>query len=1830
MKHETPIVLDIVKDVISLGKENGLRTIGEYLEVRNTYKDYVTDSNVNVIATIIEKGLALETIEKHGTELYTEVVYSRIADSRIAEYADLSVVYTSNASLISDAKVALEVVKDLTADTLTTGLVTYAKDAYKNTQRAELTDEFVNALTPAIVKLLGTELAQYDANKVLEKVQNKYSLTTTVELDINKDADSLGGLIKTVLDIVIGEMRYASEIRSLTVTKLGSMMIENHNITRVADAIDKVAETSTIRVAYSLVLGYADRKADTFASGRFNNVIANNLTADQMTEDVKSLTAILRTLDAVDLESDLRALKNNTISVRTINLVKYQPTISTILDKVAVLHAISDMTELIVNVLEYVKVIYITDEVRSTLSTINYRDEFAILSDAAEVFIPGMATALGDSTSLTLQQLVDYIKSYRTFDENYATLEQVAKVVIDTFKVLEDSLILKGIALVAYDKLIINNESLPATVRDILSFDPSYTSDNFMNDYTKVLTIINSIINAKMYKVVFNRHLSEFEVQDNLDKELANIINTMATLDFLTINNNSKVVDIIGIIASKVGVLSSLDSVKNQFAIVDLKAEAATFANKTTDMVNAFKVMQKYGKKIDLPMFGETELVQSIANIFDAYLTSETHKIVTPVLMNALVTHRIYSLTDKLGVPQEAFANDLTNEEVYDLFTDIKAVLDLLIEAGVFANGTINLADTTETATNEKLVKAYEIMMSHIVVSSRVERILNAIVRRAYIVGTVDINYAAMSLSNEKSVLSSLFSPAKELASEIINAIKAKDFDTAVSTTIENKVNALYNDAMKSEILHQLALPIMNMVFAGALGDEYAFLVFDEKDGVTIDNIMDEVSVVFAAGRKFVSAIDYSSGSLDFVFANFTNINDAIDLLINMKSVNGGTTDNLEEIFRFLVKKVLKVTLSDNVVATDEVEVIKAIITEINPLVETGAYANKSINKAILSKDALNKVADILEHIHESVMLYEIKDQLIDKVSRIIPESVREKVTNLIKNTDGETLKADTLILADTLRIAALADAYKDGAISIKTKEQFNHIADAYEKLFTMSSIANRSEQIYEELFKRVDLSSVDANINPVENVKKAIANEGWSWTKENAAIADLIRALGDVADSGIEVLSGMKPNFDAVMNCTDKAALANVLKAINNTSSLRTVFISIIKDLDVTIGSLKVTEFYSDWLNAQLADGATMAPKAEWNAEIDTLVQIYLDSKELNSDFATMSENDVDSLVVLLKQINSSKLFNINALTETPLITDALSNMVSDGTEVKLADTSSWSTATWDNEIDNLGALLKESIKVGATSSSFDISALTEAEIESLLMNLNKSQLVRTMIPTIIMDSLRDNNAEDLASDWLMTEYNNVTDNDPTTVMSSVEEWNNEIPNLAKIVTRVDKIDFTNEANRTDLETVLHAINHSKLFSIETVNTRLTNDSIMSKLGFTGKTLGTVTYVTVPGDAQQTETNKMSAWDEEINALLALIDLARKLNILDGSSSIESTIQNLNTAKEIKEVLDTMNNSALFRVLLPEMIVSTADTLGTGDYVSPWLRSEQTAMSNKSVWETENAKLANMISIINSSDIDFGNFNKANTLVEDSTLFTVKKVLLAINDSNSFIIDPVVSVMNSVINSNINGVNVTLNVNNVTDWETELDVLFGTYTENGVLVNKGIYSMTRELGTIDDSDASLTKVGTILDKMIESELLYPVLDQIFEGAISNTTLYKSNEGASSEDVTIEIKYNVDTVTKVNARIKDELTSISNPADRWSWTKEIKYMKQIKDEIEVFENDYNSTSNPYEKIAAVMVITAKINEIVNEVEVSDGEGGYKPTLILDVANNLKAQITTLL
>ncbi len=1813
VKHETTIILEIVKLVIDLGTTNSLTTIGNYLNMTNNLDTYVTDANVYDLAAIIEKALTLEIVEKHGLDLYYELVYNELlSGTEIAKYADIALIYVDNNEFISDVKALLAIVRNLTdLSKFTYGLVTYAKDVYSNVDRYELSDEFIAALTPAIVAVLKTVIAKYDANVLVNEITNKYSLTSDVTLDVNNDADELSTLIEVLVDIVMSDMTYVSGLRNLTVTSLGSKMITNHNLTRVADAIDTAAETSVVRMAYDLALAYADRKADTVAGGRFNNVIATDLTVNEMTEDVKTLTAILRTLDSVDVESDLRAIRNGTIGVTDVNLVKYQPSISTILDKVAALHAINDMTELVVNVLDYVKVIDVTDEIRSALSTINYRDEFVVLSDAAEVFIPNMAVAFGDATTLTARQVIDYIKAYRTFDNDFATFEKVVDVIIDTLEVLEDSQILKGIAIAAYNKLIANNGSLPATVRDILSLDPSYTSDNFMNDYSKVLTIVKSVVNAKMYKVIYNRHLTAFEVLDNLDDELANIIKAVSTLDFLTINNNSKVVDIISIIASRVGVLSSLDQTKDQFATIDLPAEGLIFASMTTDMVKAFKVMQNYGRNIDLPILGETELIKSIVNIFGTYLTSETHNIVTRVLMNALVTFRIYSLTEKLGRPQEAFADDLTNEEVDDLCNDVKAVLELLIEAGVFTNGTINLTDATGSATNEKLVTAYEIINGHLTLSAKVERVLNAIVHRAYIVGSIDIDYSVMSLSNEQSALSDLVSPAVAIARDIMNAINSRDFDLAVSLTMENRINTLYVNAMYSEILHQLALPVINIILAGALTDKYAFLVFDENDGVTIDNIMDEIDLLFCAAREIVSVIDYSSGSLDFVFENFDNINNGIDLLISMKSVNGGTTDNLEEIFRYAIEKVLKVTLSDDVVAIDEVEIIKTIISKINPLVQTGAYDNKKITKAILSRTALYIVASIIDDIHDSVMLYEIKDQLIDKVSRIIPASVRDKVINLIKNTDAETLKADTLILSETLRIAAQANIYQNGEITIETKEQFNYIADAYEKAFTMSSIASRSEKLYEEVFKRIDLSSIDTNLDPIANVNKAIANEGWSWAKETEAIADLIRSLGDVTESGTKVVSGTKLNLNSIMDCTDPTALASVLKAINNTSSLRVVFISIIKDLDVTIGSLKVTEFYSDWLNAQLADGASMAPKAEWDAEIDTLVEIYLDSKDLNSNFATMTDEDVDSLVALLKQINHSKLFNINALTETPLITDALSNMVSSGSEVKLADTSTWSLATWDQEIDNLGTLLKDSIRVGATSSSFDISSLTEADITSLLTNLNNSQLVRTMIPTIIMDSLRDNDAEDLASDWLRTEYNNVTDDNSETVMSSVEEWNEEIPNLAKIVTRVDKIDFTNEANRSDLETVLRAINHSRLFSIDAVNTRLSSDSLMSKLGFAGKTLGTVTYVTVPGNAQQTEANKVAAWDAEITALLDLIDLARELNIIDGSASIESTVQDLDTEADIKEVLDTMNNSSLFRVLLPEMIVSTADTLGTGDYVSQWLRNEKVSMSEKSVWETENAKLAKVIAIINSSDINFSDFNSSSTLVEDATLFTAKKVLLAINDSKSFVIDPIVSVMNTVVNK-VDGVSgIVLDANNVTNWETELDVLFGTFDESANIDKKGVYSLTRDLGTIDDSDDSLTKVGTLLDKMVESDLLYPALTDIFTGAISNTSLYESEEGD-----TLKINYEITTITAVNARIKDELTSISNPDERWSWTKEINNMKQIKKSID----DYNKGTT------TIINVAQDINSVINNVKVSDGNGGYKPSLILEVSEDLFEQV----
>lgn len=1831
MKHETSIILEAVKQAIELGVRNNLLTINDYLGIKNRgYSYYATDENAYEILDIINGLLELDTIAKHGTELYDELVYNKfLAEAEIAKYLDLMATYESNTELVNDLKVVVSVLRDLTNPTeLTTGLVAYAKDVYYNNETSVLTSEFIAKLSPAIVTLMKVKLAGTDANIAVEELLTKLELELTNKtIDLASDADKLETLVTTIIDIVIGDMTYASELRSLTVNRLLDIVLDEHNISDLADAIDAASETSVMRLAYNAGLTYADILIDENVDSKFANMLVTELPNEQATEDIHSIVTIIKELDSAYIANDINAMRHNYIDVLDINLVKYQPVVRTILNEVVTLNAIASMSDLVVATVEYVNLVTVDSEMSTTLASIDYTAEANVISNAVDTFVPNMAIALGDAERLTTRQLIDYVKSYKTFDDNYDMLEKAALVSVDTLETLNDSMLVKTLALPTYNKYLAENTQIIPTIRYIAALDSSYTSDNFKADYMKLLSIVRSMINAKLYKVAYNRHLTQFEVVDNFATELQNIVMTTSTLDFLTINNNAKFIELIDLLATNVNMFAMLKTVEDEFANVNLENEARLVADKADDIVTAFKSMQKYGKKFDLPMFGDTELVGSVLNMIDAYLASETHKIITPVLFNDLLTARIYSITETLGRPQEVFADDLTNEEVYDLFADAKSVLDLLFEAGVFANGTISLTNATGNATNEKLVTAYEIMMNYIVVSERIERALNNIVTKAYMVEKVEIDYSVMSIDTEKPIIKNLILDLKDLATDAINMIKSRELNDLVSNTMEERVNSIYNDAMKSEIAKQLALPMANMVFAGAL-NKYAFVLFDEADGVTIDNVMDEVTVMFEAGRKIASAFDFSGEKIGFVFANFAQVSDAIDELIAMKSINGGTSDNLEEAFRYAVMKVLKVELSDQVVALDEVEVIKVVLNNANPLIETGAYADGKIKSAILSKEALDIITTILDTVETSTMLYEVKDKLVDKVQRFIPESVRTLVTEMVKENTVDDLKSDTAILSDALELVAQANIY-NGGISITTGTQFDYIADAYELIFTMKAINSKIEEIYENVFKRIDLTSLDENIDPVANVKAAIANEGWSWANETAAIADAIRALGALADSGVKVMNGYKPDFDAIMDATDEVALTRVLKAINNTSSMRTVFISIIKDLDMTIGSLTINEFYSEWLNNQLADGAQMASKAEWDVEIESLVRIYIDSKNINTEFATMTDSDIDELNSLLKQINASKLFDINALVETSIVKDALSNMVSEGTEIKLADTSTWTEDMWNTEIDNLCVLLKNAVKVGATSSSFDISTLSETEVVELLTNLNNSNLVRTTLPIVIMDTLTERDLDDLASDWLKEEYRNVTDDDQATVMSSISEWNNEIPNLAKIVVRSEKIEFANEENRSDLEIALYAINHSRLFNIEAITNRLTDnasgDSVVDKLGFTGSTLGTVVYTTVPGDALQTENNKMAAWDNEIAALLSLLDLARELNILDGTASVESVMLELTTYAELKNVLDTMNNSELFRVLLPRTITTTADSLGTTDYISEWLQNEKTTMSSKEVWVVENGKLAKIIETINNSDIDFESFNNG-TVVNDTKLNTIKKILLAIDDSQSFVVSPIVKVINDTLNNvqGIAGANIVLDENNVTDWNKEFDILFGEFDETGTVVKRGIYSMANELDEITMDTLALPEnpVGTMLDKMVESELIYPVINQIFEASISSTDLYKS-----SESDTLKISDNVFNDTPlVNARIKDELTSIpaEQASERWSWSKEIAYMVEIKNAIDA----YNRITSP--AITDIVAVATTINTVIDKSKVSDGNGGYKPTIILTVAQDLANQVQAII
>ena len=814
-------------------------------------------------------------------------------------------------------------------------------------------------------------------------------------------------------------------------------------------------------------------------------------------------------------------------------------------------------------------------------------------------------------------------------------------------------------------------------------------------------------------------------------------------------------------------------------------------------------------------------------------------------------------------------------------------------------------------------------------------------------------------------------------------------------------------------------------------------------------------------------------------------------------------------------------------------------------------------------------------------------------------------------------------IHAEYLSVLDLAVAISESGIMSDTDLiNVNKLLAVYDIVFALEGTKNNKGDIFEKLSDKL----------PSFGDSELVIPEDVNWDTEIPAIRGIFASLNHFADVNGNI--NLNEISDIISESTDVEAFEALLTAINQSVIYRVQLFDTLNNEINNVspdGDIVISKYLTDWFEDQEVNG--MASIAEWDSEMVYLARILtiVNYMRQNGGFTSLGEMNLGKDVVehaatvstdefnvanyglkqLLQLMSVSKSFTLTALNsdlEAILIdNDEHDDLIK--TEKQLAQLND---AEWDAEIDDLIRLV-HNIQVlelldSSTALVDQIKACTKAEIEELLVSFNHCAAVRDLLPDMMSETLDDSDAEDWKSEWLMAQVgvDALGNNKP---MASEAECDAEAKEIAAIINTLDTFDFDKEIstyNQDDIDhlrELLHEMNHDKSLDVSYIIEFL-NKNVLDK-----------GYINTTKRFETPTTWDMAKWDLELDRMVDVIAVAIE-NDLFGSDS-GNALANM-SKDQIEDILNTINNSEIMRTVLPDLVYNAVKSAGQDSWLSEdkWLENQtgQTAGVNNPVesveaWADEIEKYAFIIS--KSSSYDFENLE----LDDNAKLAELKEILKAMNETKSFTLDPIVDIINDLLEDKgynnvtvvgvIDGANkdssTDINGSNKDEWTTELDVLFDIIEKMnnlGTIQTDTISSKSQDLGELLDQ----MKVSYLFGNDVRDDDLVNVDDNVFNALVIDvlTTTNMIDNGT-------------------NGGFIKESDALTDDWSRYNWTAELAIISEYDNGLANQSDEFIGKAQSSEIIKEYFDIAGELNARIDKSFTLLGHD-YELKVLVETAN----------
>ena len=1432
------------------------------------------------------------------------------------------------------------------------------------------------------------------------------------------------------------------------------------------------------------------------------------------------------------------------------------------------------------------------------LNGIDWDNEIDVLQNVISIVLPALQDSgmimLSDAKALAREILdapVAFIKNNRA----YANLTN-AYVALDALEELGNSEVYMRSILPLYNRI---SHKLPAAITDYIDLS-TYKEVELRADYPDFIAIARNGLDAQLYKALTERRGWSFP--EEAVTALENIIALGCDLNFTARFTEGA----IRMVANLLGIDSLPANLYEISLALDKEALVSIVASIREIWIGTNHI------RPNIPMLANTDLFVEISFVMETLLDTTLSSVFVPWTYENYVVTIIEKLPTLDGRIDYSKLLSYKGAEVIELAEDGIIVFNELIAMNVFSMSGIDFTD------NSHVITMTDILLKHVGFSARIENYLERLAVRSYLMGVIPVSYDQVtSTRGELSVIKGILVDTIELYRTYGSALLSRDFGKLLDGGCEAMVLAIIDKLGDSVLLNTSFIPTLNGFGDVVIGSEDA-VIYEACQVSTIPEFKEAVAGLFDILEK-LDELGFLNKQIKY--KDTEGIKELFMLIENSPFIKGQEGILAE----FLLRHTDYIDHNDvdlkNINWANEYQYLYEFLDKANaPLNMDGIVITDY--KALLDNPVfMNAFTDALRAFAPSELMVEMFMPLFD-----IASGKYATIGDLLDYSHLESLDDDDYadaIQAEYLSVLDLAVAISESGIMSDTDLiNVNKLLAVYDIVFALEGTKNNKGDIFEKLSDKL----------PSFGDSELVIPEDVNWDTEIPAIRGIFASLNHFADVNGNI--NLNEISDIISESTDVEAFEALLTAINQSVIYRVQLFDTLNNEINNVspdGDIVISKYLTDWFEDQEVNG--MASIAEWDSEMVYLARILtiVNYMRQNGGFTSLGEMNLGKDVVehaatvstdefnvanyglkqLLQLMSVSKSFTLTALN-SDLEAILIDNDEHDGlikTEKQLAQLND---AEWDAEIDDLIRLV-HNIQVlelldSSTALVDQIKACTKAEIEELLVSFNHCAAVRDLLPDMMSETLDDSDAEDWKSEWLMAQVgvDALGNNKP---MASEAEWDAEAKEIAAIINTLDTFDFDKEIstyNQDDIDhlrELLHEMNHDKSLDVSYIIEFL-NKNVLDK-----------GYINTTKRFETPTTWDMAKWDLELDRMVDVIAVAIE-NDLFGSDS-GNALANM-SKDQIEAILNTINNSEIMRTVLPDLVYNAVKSAGQDSWLSEdkWLENQtgQTAGVNNPVesveaWADEIEKYAFIIS--KSSSYDFENLE----LDDNAKLSELKEILKAMNETKSFTLDPIVDIINDLLEDKgynnvtvvgvIDGANkdssTDINGSNKDEWTTELNVLFDIIEKMnnlGTIQTDTISSKSQDLGELLDQ----MKVSYLFGNDVRDDDLVNVDDNVFNALVIDvlTTTNMIDNGT-------------------NGGFIKESDALTDDWSRYNWTSELAIISEYDNGLANQSDEFIGKAQSSEIIKEYFDIAGELNARIDKSFTLLGHD-YELKVLVETAN----------